>query len=180
LVAVITICAPRYEKTMAATQRAAQDAQRKQAAIAAQIVRDEEARGYKHVTVKDLLLDGRTYAQNETKIAVSGFYKAYGSHNERLYGSDSERALAEQTANRTGSIGMISENGSRTLREYLLRCSSYGGCNVTILGHIGQCTETNTFGVATHDVCLVAEDMRPCSTDVGISGWALRGYACAK
>jgi hypothetical protein len=165
-------CEQENEKSLSAekeafwAQRAAQQAQQKQAAIAAQIVRDDEARGYKHVSVKDLLLDGKAYAANETKVSVSGFYHAQSRQNERLY--DSYDDFLMHTLNPSGfgyvealNVGLITEDGSRTMREYFLgaRCS-VAGCGVTILGHIGECVETNAFGRTAHDLCLVAEDMR--------------------
>ncbi len=153
-----------YQRSMADAQRAGQEAQRKQAAIAAQIVRDEEARGYKHVTVKDLLLDHKVYAANETKISVSGFYHAQNRQNERLYDSYNEFMMHTLNPSAFGyvealNVGLITEDGSRTMREYFLRCVA--GCAVTILGHVGQCVETNSFGRQSEDVCLIAEDMRP-------------------
>ena len=48
------------QQRAADAQRATQEAQaeqQKRAAAAAQVIRDDESRGYKHVTVKDLLLD---------------------------------------------------------------------------------------------------------------------------
>ena len=155
------------QQRAAETQRAAQlaqaDQQRRDAA-AAQIVREEEARGYKHVTVKDLLLDGKVYAANETKVSVSGFYHAQNRQNARLYDSYNDFMMHTMNPSAFGyvealNVGLISEDGSRTLREFLLRCVA--GCGVTILGHIGQCVETNAFGRQSDDFCLVAEDMRP-------------------
>ena len=75
---------------MADTQRASQEAKQKHVDVAAQIVNDEAARGYKRVTVKDLYLDAKSYAANQTKLAVSGFYKSSGRHDERLYLSHDE------------------------------------------------------------------------------------------
>ncbi|MGC1108270.1 MAG: hypothetical protein WA870_00190, partial [Methylovirgula sp.] len=56
-------------------------------------------------------------------------------------------------------IALLTGNGSRPLREYLMECGSRLGCNVTILGHLSQCTETNIFGATTDDFCLVADDI---------------------
>jgi hypothetical protein len=148
-------------------QRAAQEAQaeqQKRATAAAQVVRDEEARGYKHVTVKDLLLDHKVYAANETKISVSGFYHAQNRQNERLYDSYNEFMMHTLNPSAFGyvealNVGLITEDGSRAMREYFMRCVA--GCAVTILGHVGQCVETNAFGRQSEDVCLIAEDMRP-------------------
>lgn len=146
----------------AAQQRAAQDAQAEQqrsAAAAAQAARDEEARGYKHITMNDLLLDGRAYAGNETKIAVKGFYKLQGRRDERFYISYNDFMMHTYSSVAANYVGLLTENGSRPLREYLLRCGNSIGCEVTILGHVSPCVETNVFGATTGDFCLVAEDV---------------------
>jgi hypothetical protein len=148
-----------YQQSVASAQRAAQMEQQKHDAFVAQVVRDEAARGYKNVTVKDLYLDSKAYAASETKVSVSGFYKSYGRHKERLYNSYNELMMtAFQPGVEALSIGLLTDDGNRTLREYLLRCVA--GCGVTVLGHVGQCVENNVFGATSHDVCLVAEGMR--------------------
>lgn len=148
-----------FERTMADTQRASQEAKQKHVDVAAQIVNDEAARGYKRVTVKDLYLDAKSYAANQTKLAVPGFYKSSGRHDERLYLSHDEYMMNPAAFGYAEglNVGLITEDGSRGLREYLLRCVA--GCKITILGHADQCTATNAFGATSHDVCLVAEDM---------------------
>jgi hypothetical protein len=152
---------------IAEQQQAAQEAQaeqQKRAAAAAQVIRNDESRGYKHVKVRDLVLDRKVYAANETKLSVSGFYHAQNRQNERLYDSYNEYMMHTLNPQAFGyvealNVGLITEDGSRAMREYLLRCVA--GCAVTILGHIGQCVETNAFGRRSEEVCLVAEDMRP-------------------
>jgi hypothetical protein len=151
-----------FRRTMDETQRAVQVAQQNRAAVTAQIVRDEAARGYKRVTVKDLYLDAKTYAANQTKLAVQGFYKSKGRHDERLYLSYDEYMMHTLNPAAFGyaeglNVGLITEDSSRSLREYLLQCVA--GCKITILGRADQCTATNAFGATSHDVCLVAEDM---------------------
>jgi len=151
-----------FQRTMADTQRAAQEAQQKRAVVAAQVVRDEASRGYKRVTVKDLYLDAKTYAAGQTKLAVQGFYHSNGRHDQRLYLSYDEYMMHTLNPAAFGNaeglnVGLITDDGSRSLREYLLRCVA--GCKITILGHADQCTATNAFGATSHDVCLVAEDM---------------------
>jgi uncharacterized protein YecT (DUF1311 family) len=122
--------------------------------------------GYKQVTVRDLILDGKVYAANETKVSVSGFYHAQSRQNERLYNSYDDFMMHTLNPSAFGyvealNVGLITEDGSRTMREYLLgaRCG-VAGCGVTILGHVGECVETNAFGRTAHDLCLLAEDMR--------------------
>ena len=147
-----------FQRTVADAQRTAQQAQQKQAAAAAQVVRDEAALGYKHVTVRDLLLDGRTYSSDGTKVAAAGFYKSSGRHDERLYISYDDLMMHTYQPDEARYFGLLTDGGSRTLREYLMRCVA--GCNITILGHLDRCVETNLFGDKTQDVCLAAEDLR--------------------
>jgi hypothetical protein len=146
-----------FQQTVATAQRTAQVAQQKQADRLAQIASDEAARGYKRITVKDLYLDAKSYAANQTKIAVPGFYKAKSLHDQRLYSSYDDFMMHTYQSDEALNVGLLTDDGSRSLREYLLRCVA--GCKVTILGHADQCVATNVFGATTHDVCLVAEDM---------------------
>jgi hypothetical protein len=146
-----------------ARQRANQQAQieqQRRAAAAAQVVRDDEARGYKHVTLKDLLLDGKTYAAGGTKLVISGFYKMHGRHDERLYESYDDFMIHSLNNLETSYVALLTEAGSRSMREYLMRCAAGIGCSVTILGHVSSCVEINIFGAKTGDFCFVAEDMR--------------------
>lgn len=154
------------QQQIANAQRAAEEAQsRRDAAQAAQneAAQNEAALGYKHVTLKDLLLDGKVFAANKAKVSVSGFLHAQSRQNERLYDSYNDFMLHQLNPGAFGyvealNVGLITKDGSRTLREYLLRC--VGGCQITILGRVGECTETNAFGRQSEDFCLVAEDMR--------------------
>lgn len=148
-----------FQKTVAEAQRAAQQVQQKQTAAAAQVVRDEAALGYKHVTVRDLLLDGRTYASDGTKVAAAGFYKLNARRDERLYISYDDFMMHTFQPVEARYVGLLTDGGSRALREYLMRCVA--GCNVTILGHLDRCVETNVFGAKAQDVCLVADDIKP-------------------
>lgn len=146
-----------FLRSMADARRANQEAQQKHAAVVEQIIREEAARGYKRVTVKDLYLDAKLYAANQTKLAVPGFYKANGPHNQRLYDSYGDFMMHMYQSVEALNVGLITEDGSRALRETLLRCVA--GCRVTILGRADQCVLTNAFGATSHDVCLVAEDL---------------------
>ncbi len=145
-----------YQQSTAASQQAAADAQRKRAAELAAIVRDEESRGYKRISVKDLYNDRKTYAPSCAKVAVHGFFKARARHDERLYSSYDDFMMHSFQSTDALYVGLLTENGSRRLRESLLSCQA--GCNVTILGHVDQCLETRL--LATSDeICLVAEDL---------------------
>ena len=159
-----TQCEEKNAQALHERQRAAQQAQadqQKLAAADAQIVRDEERRGYKHVTLKDLLLDARAYAANAAKVAVSGFYKLHGRRDERLYASYNDLMMHTYQSVEASYIGLLTDDGNRPLREYLMRCGATFGCEVTILGHVSPCVETNVFGATAGDFCLVAEAMRP-------------------
>jgi len=148
---------------MADQQRAAEETRllkQKRDAAVAQTIRDEVARGYKQATVKDFLLDGKLYAASETKLAVSGFYKLYGRNDQRLYGSYNDFMMHTFQTVEAQHIGLVTDSGSRNLREYLLRCAA-AGCNITILGQAKECVATNVFGATSSDICLVADNMRP-------------------
>jgi hypothetical protein len=109
--------------------------------------------------VRDLLLDGRTYASDGTKVAAAGFYKLNARRDERLYISYDDFMMHTFQPVEARYVGLLTDGGSRALREYLMRCVA--GCNVTILGHLDRCVETNVFGAMAQDVCLVADDIRP-------------------
>jgi hypothetical protein len=145
-----------YQQSTAASQQAAADAQRKRAAELAAIVRDEESRGYKRISVKDLYLDGKSYAAGGARVAVHGFFKARDRHDERLYSSYDDFMMHSFQSTDALYVGLLTENGSRQLRESLLSCQA--GCNVTILGHVDQCLETRLLATSS-EVCLVADDL---------------------
>jgi hypothetical protein len=146
-----------YQQTMAASQQAAEDERRRRSAALAQVVRAEEARGYNRISLKDLYLDGKSYAASGAKVAVRGFFKAGGRHDERLYSSYDDFMMHSFQSTEALYIGLLTENASRHLRESLLNCQA--GCNVTILGHVDECLETRLLSGASNEVCLVAEDI---------------------
>jgi hypothetical protein len=136
------------------------EAQQEQSSVVMQSLRDEEARGYKHIAVGDLYPDGKAYAAMKSKVAISGFYKKRGRSDERLYGSYDDLMAHTFQSVEAEYVGLLTENANPDLREYLQGCSKQGGCNVTILGHIVSCVETNVRTAAAHDFCLVAEEIR--------------------
>jgi hypothetical protein len=146
-----------YQQTTAASQQAAEDDRRRRSTALAQVIRAEEARGYARVTVKDLYLDGKSYAASGARVAVRGFFKASGRHDERLYSSYDDFMMHSFQSTEALYIGLLTENASRRLRESLLSCQA--GCNVTILGHVDQCLETRLLSGTSNEVCLVAEDI---------------------
>jgi hypothetical protein len=123
-----------------------------------QVINQEKALGYRHQTVRDLLLDGKALAAQAAKVSVTGFYKALNRRNERFYVSYNDYMMHQYQSVEAQNIGLLTSDGSRRLREYLLRCEQ--GCQLTILGHVTACVETNAFGRSTSDFCLAADDMR--------------------
>jgi hypothetical protein len=152
-----------FQRTMAEARAVQQAQQKKEAAVVAEVVRSEEARGYKRVTVKELYIDGKAYADSQTKVSVFGFYKAFARHDERLYNSSDEYMMHTLNPGAYGGaealrVGLLTEAASRNLRAAFLN-SCEGGCRVRILGHVDHCVETSVFGRSSHDICLVAEDL---------------------
>jgi hypothetical protein len=152
-----------FQRTMADAQRATQNAQQKQQEAEAKIEADELARGYQHVTVQNLIIDGRTYESSRAKVSVSGFYKLNGRRDERLYTSYGDVMMHLYQPTDARYVGLITDGGSHALRAYLMQCGDRVGCDVTILGHVSPCVETNAFGTSSSDVCLVAEELRSAS-----------------
>jgi hypothetical protein len=137
-----------------------------------------EQLGYKQISIRELSLhEGQPYLDSETKIAVSGFYSTLIHDDGRLYYSRTALDYPDPSQNPDYmTVKLVTENGSQRLRDYLLHCQSLSWCEVTILGHIGQCSER----VLSRDPwgkpreifrsvnCLVAEDMMPVGTPMNI------------
>jgi uncharacterized protein YecT (DUF1311 family) len=119
------------------------------------------SKSYKSVTVKDLLLDRKAYAASQTGVAVSGFYRLRGPHDERLYTSYDDFMMHMYQSVEAQYIALITETGSRPMRESLMDCGARMGCDVTIVGHLSPCVESTAFGGRSDALCLVAEVMRP-------------------
>ena len=156
---------PQVQQQQAQQQEAAlRQKQQEEAAKAAQVkqeteLRNEAAAGYKRVTVKDLHLDGKSYAANLTKLSVFGFYKLASRRDERLYDSPNEYMLNSLNGTDALYIGLLTDNGSREMRAALLSCPA--GCGVRLFGHVAPCVETNAFGRTADDFCFVADDISP-------------------
>jgi len=123
------------------------------------VLRKEAAAGYKRVTVKDLYLDGKSFAANQTRVSAFGFYKQVNRRDERLYNSYDEYMQRALNGLDALYVGIITEGGSREMRAALLTCP--GGCGARLLGHVARCVETNALGRTADDICLVAEDISP-------------------
>ena len=106
----------------------------------------QDVRGYKRVSFKDVLIDEKYYVESGAKIAVTGLYKSQAHHHQRLYASYNDFMMHMYQSVEASYIGLISEDGTRSLREYLMQCSQRIGCELTILGHVSSCTATNAFG----------------------------------
>jgi hypothetical protein len=133
-------------------RQAAQAERLKRAAMTAQAVSSEEARGYKPVTFKDSILDAKACAaEHDVKVSVPGFYKPYGRWDERLYASYDDFMMHTYHSVEARYIGLITDGGSCNLQDYLMQCGATIGCPITILGHVSPCTEANVFGAATGD-----------------------------
>ena len=147
----------RQAEQQLAAQRQQEERQRADLAASEALLR-EKMLGYEQTTVKDLLLDAKVLESKNAKLAVTGFYKPLGRHNERFYVSYNDYMMHTYQSIEATNVGLLTADGSRRLREYLQRCVA--GCELTILGHITSCVETNPFGASTTDFCLTADDMR--------------------
>jgi hypothetical protein len=118
----------------------------------AQAVREriaaDEKRGFKHVSIKDFLLDSKTVPLG-TKQAVTGFYVVYGKLE----------ALSEAPAIRDyfPHIFILTDKAPREVRAKLLNCR-VGPCRLVLMGRTAKCVITVLGAPTTTDVCLAVDD----------------------
>lgn len=134
----------------------AESEQQLRTAIAKKIAADD-ARGYKHISFDDFVLDGRTMAENHAKVSISGRYVKYGSV-EYLTPSPMASARLNSVGDTGESVGLLTDQADRNTRKYFLECQKSNqtlalGCGVTLLGHVTTCVKT-IFLNATNEPCL--------------------------
>ena len=123
----------------------------------------DEANGYKLTTVRDFKLDGQQLAAANAKISVQGYYAKRGQLEAVLSNQVESLMYAAGTASDDVGISIISKDASRTLRAYMMDCTTpYQGrsCPVVLLGQVSICTRTTIVGTYTTP-CLIVEDGRP-------------------
>jgi len=135
------------ERRARAEQARNAEIERNQKMVEARVAADE-ARGYRHVELKDFVLDRKTIALG-TKRAMTGFYAVAGQL-EAL-------SAVPEIHDRFPYAVLLTNSASRKSRERFLNCRT-GVCRLTVLGHTTQCVIT-AFGMPTRtDVCLAVED----------------------
>ncbi|HVA41361.1 MAG TPA: hypothetical protein VNF49_11900 [Candidatus Binataceae bacterium] len=140
-------------------QRAAAEQKEKyEQEVAHQIALDEQ-NGYHQMSVEDFVLDGKTLAASESKVAVKGIYMREGE-SELLLPSI-EAAYALMQGQQPGQyIGLLTDDAARNIRKYFLDCDSNShpsGCQITILGHATMCERKTLLG-STALPCIAVED----------------------
>ncbi len=158
----------------------AEEQKRYQEAVAAQI-KEATDRGYKPIGFDDFHLDGKDLASNETKIAIQGLYLKIGNI-EFLMPSMAAIALMQATGRTDQGIGLITDDATRDVRQFLLDCrnnlpAAQVGCQVTLLGHPSMCHRTTLVG-EFDEPCLIVEDGWNIAHASAQSSVALSKYGC--
>jgi TonB family protein len=154
-------------------QEADQSAQRAQARDAAEkqqaqkvldLAHTVESRGYKWITFKDFKLDAAQMAQQGTKVMLVGAlgYTKIGKA-EYLFPSQLSIALVERVPRAIdNSIGLLTTNSSRNVREYFLDCNDSLnplGCEILVLaGTVVPCMESTLFSTSV-EACINVDDI---------------------
>jgi len=119
----------------------------------AEQVKHEQAIGYKPIDFENVVLDRKSLAASQAKVAIRGFYTKIGEA-ELLVRTASTAAPSEDD-----SIPLLTEDATRDLRKQFLVCRSSGAeCPITLLGHITECTNKNLYGVQHSLICLSVDD----------------------
>jgi hypothetical protein len=134
-----------------ATAGAAKDAERRKTVT---------ADGYRLMTVRDFLLDGRELAANQTRVALEGTYTRDGNLDV-LY--TSRKDLMMLRGNTQFRVSLLTDDASRSLRQTILQCQSSGiqniGCEgLAVKGHATTCSVWNAFGATHEEPCVAVED----------------------
>jgi hypothetical protein len=123
----------------------------------------DEAKGYRHISVDDFLLDGKVLTDKEAKIAINGVYLREGNLD---YVFTSRRAaVMDRDGQAQPNVPILTDGATREFRQQQLNCLSNPGCasfgrEVTVLGHASICKLTNAFGVERDTPCVDVEDGR--------------------
>ncbi len=149
--------AKQYADAQAAKQAAAAD--RRQQVID-EATRMEREGGYELTTVNDFKLDGKTLAETGAKVAIHGVYVKRGNI-EFLFPSLMSSLIARETGSDDTAVPIITENASRSTRQYILNCqnnyyATQAGCGLNITGHASICTLTSLVGT-TDEPCVIVE-----------------------
>lgn len=132
-----------------AAQSAAYEVQRKReqqelAAAVAKHIQEDEALGYKHMSITDFQLDNKTMRPG-AKLALSGIYQRSGQLE----------TLKEGWLPNAPKAFLLTDSATRETRARLLRCIGY--CPLTVVGHIAKCSLTWAGNEVSNKVCVVVE-----------------------
>jgi hypothetical protein len=91
----------------------------------------------KTLTVRDLVLDGKTLMDDKAYVQVTGVYVALGESGD-IY------PPGHKPADSDSGFSVISEDAPREVREFFYNCKKTGQygmayCPVTLTGHITEC-----------------------------------------
>jgi hypothetical protein len=138
----------RAEEWRALQARQVAEAAAQKEAERAHIVADE-ARGYKHVSFTDFILDYKTMPVG-SKRAVKGIYQSLGNLE----------ILVASLINDTPRVVLLTDSAPREVRAKLLdfTCRQIF-CEVLLLGHTTRCTVTWAGRPVRSDVCLAVDGM---------------------
>lgn len=100
------------------------------------VVDKAAAKGYKPITVHDMILDGADLAKSETKVQTTGFYRRVGDA-EILFAS-----FADAVQTTRNFFPVLTDDAQRPLRARLMTeygCNNGPGCSVNVGGHVTLC-----------------------------------------
>lgn len=158
----------RQEKAEGARLQAQKAAEQKSNEYAAaEQVKEAKRRGYDPISFDGFELDGKDLASHSAKIAIRGMY-VKAADIEYLTPSPIASLVIHNggggppNAGADQSIGLLTDNAPRNIREFFLNCrkntgTSIYGCPITLLGHVAICTKTRLLH-STRVPCLVVED----------------------
>jgi len=124
----------------------------------------DDAQGYKRISVETFELDARTLAANQSRVSLKGAYLSDGNVAWLLPGQlDVIRVLHEPGAARTVSkVPLLTDDAGRELRQQLLRCRANPNaqCSLVVRGHVTTCQSTTSLGAQLEMPCVAVETGR--------------------
>ncbi len=116
------------------------------------------AESYRHMTVRDFMIDAEILTRQRAHIEVSGAYMLAGSLDE-LYANGVDVANVRQGYTTPPFIPLMTEHASRTFRAALFDCRSSGAyyCMITVRGTVTRCAVSNIVGTQ-EATCISVED----------------------
>jgi hypothetical protein len=122
----------------------------------------QQGNQYRHITVRDFIIDGPQLAARHEPVALTGAYITRGNLAV-MYASGGDISMAlfgpAELAQRIQPVTLLTDEASHEARAAMFDCQNMTGCNMSLEGRVTTCEMTNGFGAEHSEPCLQVEDL---------------------